>query len=46
VVTVYLAESAWRELKMLAARSDTTIDAIMRRGLDLVFAEHAINRGA
>jgi hypothetical protein len=46
VVTVYLPESVWRDAKMLAARTDTTIDAIMRRGLDLVFAEHGVNRGA
>jgi len=36
----------WRDANMLAVRTDTTIDAIMRRGLDLVFAEHGINRGA
>ena len=46
VVTVYLPESVWRDVKMLAARTDTTIDAIMRRGLDLVFAEYGVNRGA
>jgi hypothetical protein len=46
VVTVYLSESVWRELKVLAAKSDSTIDALMRRGLDHVFAEHRINRGA
>jgi hypothetical protein len=46
VVTVYLPESVWRDAKMLAVRTDTTIDDIMRRGLDLVFAEHGINRGA
>jgi hypothetical protein len=46
VVTVYLAESVWRETKMLAARTDTTIDALMRRGLDLVLAENKLNRGA
>jgi hypothetical protein len=46
VVTVYLPESVWRDAKMLAVRTDTTIAAIMRRGLDLVFAEHGINRGA
>jgi hypothetical protein len=46
VVTVYLPESVWRDAKMLAARTDTTIDAIMRRGLELVFAEHGVNRGA
>lgn len=46
VVTVYLAESVWRDLKVLAAKNDTTIDALMRRGLDHVFAEHGINRGA
>jgi hypothetical protein len=46
VVTVYLPESVWRELKVLAAKTDSTIDALMRRGLDHVFAEHKINRGA
>jgi hypothetical protein len=46
VVTVYLSESVWRELKVLAAKTDSTIDALMRRGLDHVFAEHKINRGA
>ncbi len=46
VVTVYLPESVWREVKVLAAKTDSTIDALMRRGLDLVFQEHKINRGA
>ena len=46
VVTVYLSESVWRELKVLAAKTDSTIDALMRRGLDHVFAEHKVNRGA
>ena len=46
VVTVYLSESVWRELKVLAAKNDSTIDALMRRGLDHVFAEHRVNRGA
>ena len=46
VVTVYLPESVWRDLKVLAAKTDSTIDALMRRGLDHVFAEHHVNRGA
>jgi len=46
VVTVYLPESVWRDAKMLAVRTDATIDAIMRRGLDVVFAEHGVIRGA
>jgi hypothetical protein len=46
VVTVYLSESVWRDLKVLAAKTDSTIDALMRRGLDHVFAEHNVNRGA
>lgn len=46
VVTVYLSESVWREVKVLAAKTDSTIDALMRRGLDLVLAEHKLNRGA
>jgi hypothetical protein len=39
-ISVYLSPEKWRELKILAATTDTTIDAIMRRGLDLVLAEH------
>ena len=46
VVTVYLSESVWREVKVLAAKTDSTIDALMRRGLDLVLAENKLNRGA
>ena len=46
VVTVYLSESVWREVKVLAAKTDSTIDALMRRGLDLVFTENKLNRGA
>jgi hypothetical protein len=46
VVTVYLSESVWRDLKVLAAKTDATIDGLMRHGLDLVFAEHHVNRGA
>ena len=46
VVTVYLPESVWRDLKVLAAKTDNTIDGLMRRGLDHVFAEYKINRGA
>jgi hypothetical protein len=39
-VTVYLPEDTWRDLKVLAAMTDTTIDAMMRRGVDLVLAQH------
>ncbi len=46
MVTVYLSPSVWRDVKLLAAKTDTTIDALMRRGLDMVLAEHGINRGA
>ena len=46
VVTVYLPESVWRDLKVLAAKTDSTIDGLMRRGLDHVFAENRVNRGA
>jgi Antitoxin-like ribbon-helix-helix len=45
VVTVYLPESIWRDLKVLAAKTDS-IDALMRQGLDLVLAQHGVNRGA
>ena len=46
VVSVYLPETVWRDAKILAARTDSTVDSLMRRGLDLVFAEHGVNRGA
>jgi hypothetical protein len=39
-VSVYLPPEKWRELKILAATTDTTIDALLRRGVDLVLAEH------
>lgn len=41
-VTVYLPEDTWRDLKILAATTDTTIDALMRRGIDLVLAERKL----
>jgi antitoxin-like ribbon-helix-helix protein len=36
--TVYLPENIWRDLKILAATPDSTINALMRRGIDLVLA--------
>ena len=39
-VTVYLSVDSWRDLRVLAATTDTTIDALMRRGVELVLAEH------
>jgi len=39
-VTLYLPPDKWRELKILAATKDTTMDALMRRGVDLVLAEY------
>jgi hypothetical protein len=47
-VTVYLPQNIWRELRILAATTDTTIDKLMRRGIDLVSAclqncNHAID---
>jgi ribosomal protein L1 len=41
-VSVYLPEDTWRDLKVLAATTDTTIDALMRRGVDLVLAERKL----
>jgi hypothetical protein len=38
-VTVYLPESTWRELKVLAAMTDTTITALIRRGIERILAE-------
>jgi hypothetical protein len=38
-VSVYLSPEKWRELKILAVTTDTTIDALMRRAADLVLAE-------
>jgi hypothetical protein len=43
-VSVYLPENIWRELRILAATTDTTIDKLIRRGIDLVLAEHKTNR--
>jgi hypothetical protein len=39
-VTLYLPMDKWRELKILAALTDTSMDVLMRRGVDLVLAEH------
>jgi hypothetical protein len=39
-VTLYLPPDKWRELKILAVTTDTTLDALLRRGVDLVLAEH------
>jgi hypothetical protein len=39
-VTLYLPVDTWRELKILATVMDTTMDALMRCGVDLVLAEH------
>ena len=41
-ITTYLPEDTWRDLKILAATTDTTIDALMRRGVDLVLAERKL----
>ena len=43
-VTLYLPPDKWRELKILAAMKDTTMDALMRRGVDLILAEHKPKR--
>jgi hypothetical protein len=39
-VTLYLPVDKWRELKILATMTDTTMDALMGRGVDLVLAKH------
>jgi predicted transcriptional regulator len=39
-ISVYLSPEKWREVKILAITTDTTIDAIMRRAVELVVAEH------
>lgn len=38
-VTVYLPEDKWRALRVLAATEDTTIDALIREGIDHVLRE-------
>ena len=43
-LSVYLPVDTWRELKILAATTDTTIDALMRRGVDLALAEHKTSK--
>jgi hypothetical protein len=39
-----LPENIWRELRILAATTDSTIDKLIRRGIDHVLAEHKANR--
>jgi hypothetical protein len=39
-VSVYLSPEKWRKVKVLAAATDTTVNALMRRAVDLVLAEH------
>jgi hypothetical protein len=41
-VTLGLPVDKWRELKILATMLNTTMDALMRCGLDLVLAERKI----
>jgi hypothetical protein len=36
----------WRAPTVRRAKTDSIIDGLMRHGLDHVFAEHKINRGA
>jgi hypothetical protein len=43
-VTVYLSVVMWRELRVLAALNDTTLDALLRRGAELVRAEYKDKR--
>ena len=43
-VTLYLPVDKWRELKILSATIDKTMDALMRHGVDLVLAEHKVKR--
>ena len=31
--------NTWRDLRVLAAKTDSTIDALIRRGISLVLAE-------
>ena len=39
-VTLYLPVETWRGLKILATVMNTTMDALMRSGVDHVLAEH------
>jgi hypothetical protein len=43
-VTVYLPVNIWRELKVMAAMTDSTLDKLIRRGIDHVLAEHKNRR--
>jgi hypothetical protein len=45
-VTVYLSVAMWRELRVLAALNDTTLDALLRRGAELVRAEYKDRRAS
>lgn len=39
-LSVFVQPNIWRELKMVAAKHDTTIDRLIRRGIDMVLAEY------
>jgi hypothetical protein len=43
-VTVYVPENIWRELRIMAAMTDSTIDKIIRSGIDHVLAEYKKKR--
>jgi hypothetical protein len=45
-VTVYVPENIWRELRIMAAMTDSTIDKIIRRGIDHVLTEYKAKRGS
>jgi hypothetical protein len=45
-VTVYLPIAIWRELRVLAALNDTTLDALLRRGAELVRTEYKDKRAS
>jgi hypothetical protein len=45
-VTLHLPVNKWRELKVLATMLDTTMDALMRSGLDLALAERKTRQAA
>jgi len=45
-VVAYLPVSKWKDLRIVAVLNDTTIDALVHHGVDLVIKEYKKKRSA
>jgi hypothetical protein len=46
MLSVYLDPLAWKQLRMLALETDKTTQALGEEAINLLFAQHRINRSA